>query len=157
MCCIEVEVSHTCVLVAGLQMCCIEVEVSHTCVLVAGLPMCCIEVEVSHTCVLVAGLPMCCIEVEVSHTCVLVAGLPMCCIEVEVCLTLVCWLQAYHSVLQLAEARSVYPEFCIPMTVVPCTISNNVPGSDFSLGCDTALNEIANVSIKLIETLSLSM
>ncbi|KAK2174080.1 hypothetical protein NP493_830g01055 [Ridgeia piscesae] len=57
--------------------------------------------------------------------------------------------EAYHSVLQLAEARSVYPEFCIPMTVVPCTISNNVPGSDFSLGCDTALNEIANICDRL--------
>ncbi|KAI0232917.1 ATP-dependent 6-phosphofructokinase, partial [Lamellibrachia satsuma] len=31
------------------------------------------------------------------------------------------------------------------MTVIPSTISNNVPGSDFSLGCDTALNEIANI------------
>ena len=71
----------------------------------------------------------------------------MCCIEVVL-------FQAYHSVLQLAEARSIYPEFCIPMTVIPCTISNNVPGSDFSLGCDTALNEIANVSMKLTETLS---
>ena len=27
-----------------------------------------------------------------------------------------------------------------------CTISNNVPGSDFSLGSDTALNEITDVS-----------
>ena len=28
------------------------------------------------------------------------------------------------------------------MTVIPCTISNNVPGTSFSLGSDTALNEI---------------
>ena len=32
------------------------------------------------------------------------------------------------------------------MTVIPATISNNVPGTDFSLGADTALNEIADVS-----------
>ena len=30
--------------------------------------------------------------------------------------------------------------------VIPCTISNNVPGSDFSLGADTALSEITDVS-----------
>ena len=36
--------------------------------------------------------------------------------------------------------------FCIPIMVLPCTISNNVPGSDFSLGADTALNEITDVS-----------
>ena len=30
----------------------------------------------------------------------------------------------------------------IPVYLVPSTISNNVPGSDFSVGCDTALNSI---------------
>lgn len=45
----------------------------------------------------------------------------------------------------MAEARGKYGEFCIPMTVIPATISNNVPGTDFSLGADTALNEIADV------------
>ncbi|ROT70143.1 phosphofructokinase [Penaeus vannamei] len=46
---------------------------------------------------------------------------------------------------QLYEARGKYPEFCIPMVVIPATISNNVPGSDFSLGCDTSLNEIVEI------------
>ena len=36
-------------------------------------------------------------------------------------------------------------EFCIPMVVLPATISNNVPGSEFSLGADTALNEITEI------------
>ena len=54
--------------------------------------------------------------------------------------------QAYHAVLQLAEAREKHPEFCVPLVVIPATISNNVPGTDFSLGADTALNEIADVS-----------
>lgn len=58
--------------------------------------------------------------------------------------------ESFHSCLQLAEARGQYPEFCIPMTVIPSTISNNVPGTDFSLGADTALNEIAVVSGPLV-------
>lgn len=45
----------------------------------------------------------------------------------------------------MAEGRSKYPELCIPMCVVPATISNNVPGTDFSLGADTALNEITEI------------
>ncbi|KAK7069806.1 hypothetical protein SK128_026059 [Halocaridina rubra] len=53
--------------------------------------------------------------------------------------------EAYHALLQLYEARGKYKEFCIPMVVIPSTISNNVPGSDFSLGCDTALNEITEI------------
>lgn len=32
------------------------------------------------------------------------------------------------------------------MVIIPSTISNNVPGTEFSLGCDTALNEITEVS-----------
>lgn len=31
------------------------------------------------------------------------------------------------------------------MVVLPATISNNVPGSDFSIGSDTALNEITEI------------
>ncbi len=53
--------------------------------------------------------------------------------------------EAFHALLQLAEQREDYPEFCIPMTVLPATISNNVPGTDFSLGADTALNEITEI------------
>ena len=47
--------------------------------------------------------------------------------------------------LQLAEARKDHVEFCVPMIVLPATISNNVPGTDFSLGADTALNEITEI------------
>lgn len=54
--------------------------------------------------------------------------------------------EAFQSVLAMAEARDKHPEFCIPMIVIPSTISNNIPGTDFSLGADTALNEIADVS-----------
>nr|KAF6374911.1 phosphofructokinase, muscle [Pipistrellus kuhlii] len=33
-------------------------------------------------------------------------------------------------------------ELCIPFVIIPATVSNNVPGSDFSVGADTALNTI---------------
>lgn len=53
--------------------------------------------------------------------------------------------EAFQAVLELAEQRDKYTEFCIPMVVLPATISNNVPGTDFSLGADTALNEISEI------------
>ena len=33
----------------------------------------------------------------------------------------------------------------IPICVIPAAIHNNVPGTDFSLGCDTALNGITEI------------
>lgn len=57
----------------------------------------------------------------------------------------------------LADARDKYREFCIPIIVIPATISNNVPGTDFSLGADTAVNEITNVSLENINFFSLSV
>jgi len=53
--------------------------------------------------------------------------------------------EAFHSVLQLSENRDKYKAFRIPMVVLPATISNNVPGTDFSVGGDTALNEITEI------------
>ncbi|XP_049954432.1 ATP-dependent 6-phosphofructokinase [Schistocerca serialis cubense] len=53
--------------------------------------------------------------------------------------------EAYQGALQLVESRPTQPEFCIPIAVIPSTISNNVPGTEFSLGCDTALNEITEI------------
>ncbi|XP_060136877.1 ATP-dependent 6-phosphofructokinase, platelet type isoform X4 [Zootoca vivipara] len=50
--------------------------------------------------------------------------------------------EAFDGCLQLFEARSRFEEFCIPICIVPATISNNVPGTDFSIGADTSLNAI---------------
>ncbi|XP_061443924.1 ATP-dependent 6-phosphofructokinase, platelet type isoform X2 [Rhineura floridana] len=50
--------------------------------------------------------------------------------------------EAFESCLQLLEARPRFEEFCIPICVLPATISNNVPGTDFSIGADTSLNTI---------------
>lgn len=43
------------------------------------------------------------------------------------------------------EGRAKFEELCIPLCVIPATVSNNVPGSDFSIGADTALNTITTV------------
>lgn len=53
--------------------------------------------------------------------------------------------EAYQAGLQFFENREDHPEFQIPIMVIPSTISNNVPGTEFSLGCDTALNEITEI------------
>lgn len=53
--------------------------------------------------------------------------------------------EAYYSALVLAETRNKFPEFCIPMVVIPATVANNVPGTDFAIGSDTGLNEITNI------------
>lgn len=57
--------------------------------------------------------------------------------------------QAYLGLLELAAAREKHEEFCVPMVMVPATVSNNVPGSDFSIGADTALNTITDVSARV--------
>ncbi|KAF1987102.1 6-phosphofructokinase [Aulographum hederae CBS 113979] len=54
--------------------------------------------------------------------------------------------EAFHAVSQLRVARKDYPAFKIPMTVIPATVSNNVPGTEYSLGSDTALNQLINFS-----------
>ncbi|GAB0201437.1 ATP-dependent 6-phosphofructokinase, muscle type [Grus japonensis] len=50
--------------------------------------------------------------------------------------------EAFTGSLELMEGRAKYEELCIPLCVIPATVSNNVPGSDFSIGADTALNTI---------------
>jgi len=45
--------------------------------------------------------------------------------------------QAFEAVTQLVNSRDEYKAFRIP------------PGTDFSLGSDTSLNEIVNVSIPM--------
>ena len=57
--------------------------------------------------------------------------------------------EAYKSCIQLTVSRDKYPEFRIPLVCVPATISNNVPGTEFSIGCDTSLNEIVSICDKI--------
>ncbi|KAM9813817.1 LOW QUALITY PROTEIN: phosphofructokinase, muscle b [Neosynchiropus ocellatus] len=55
--------------------------------------------------------------------------------------------EAFAGGLEMVQAREKYEELCIPIVVVPATVSNNVPGSDFSIGADTALNTITMVRV----------
>lgn len=57
-------------------------------------------------------------------------------------LLLIGGFEAYHALTELANARASYPAFRIPMTCLPATISNNVPGTEFSIGSDTCLNAL---------------
>ena len=50
--------------------------------------------------------------------------------------------EAFHALSELRKARPDFPPFNIPMTLLPATISNNVPGTEYSLGSDTCLNEL---------------
>ncbi|KAF8416850.1 phosphofructokinase domain-containing protein [Tirmania nivea] len=50
--------------------------------------------------------------------------------------------EAFHALSELQKARESYPAFRIPMVCLPATISNNVPGTEYSLGSDTCLNAL---------------
>ncbi|KAI4809397.1 hypothetical protein KUCAC02_018280 [Chaenocephalus aceratus] len=62
--------------------------------------------------------------------------------------------EAFESLLKLFEARLHHEEFCIPMCMLPATISNNVPGTDLSLGADTALNAIVETCDRIKQSAS---
>ncbi|KAH7585808.1 Phosphofructokinase [Nakaseomyces glabratus] len=50
--------------------------------------------------------------------------------------------EGFESLRQLEKARELFPAFRIPMVLIPATLSNNVPGTEYSLGSDTALNSL---------------
>uniref|UniRef100_A0A3B4AF89 ATP-dependent 6-phosphofructokinase n=1 Tax=Periophthalmus magnuspinnatus TaxID=409849 RepID=A0A3B4AF89_9GOBI len=62
--------------------------------------------------------------------------------------------EALLSLLELQSARGRYEEFCVPMVMVPATVSNNVPGSDLSIGADTALNAITTTCDRIKQSAS---
>ena len=69
-------------------------------------------------------------------------------------LFLVGGFEAFHAVSQLRKAKEQYPSLRIPMTILPATISNNVPGTEYSLGSDTCLNELVNYCDKIKQSAS---
>ncbi|XP_077480067.1 ATP-dependent 6-phosphofructokinase, platelet type isoform X3 [Stigmatopora argus] len=62
--------------------------------------------------------------------------------------------EAFLSLLELLTARGKYDEFCVPMIMVPATVSNNIPGSDLSIGADTALNAITTTCDRIKQSAS---
>jgi len=55
----------------------------------------------------------------------------------------------YQGVNTLLNARPNFPAFNIPIICLPATINNNLPGSEFSIGADTALNSITEAVDKI--------
>ena len=55
----------------------------------------------------------------------------------------------YETAFQLLKMRDNYPAFNIPIVCMPASINNNLPGSELSIGADTALNNIAEAVDKI--------
>ncbi|HSO22813.1 MAG TPA: 6-phosphofructokinase [Chondromyces sp.] len=55
----------------------------------------------------------------------------------------------YDACLRLAVRREPFPAFNIPIICLPATINNNLPGSELSVGADTALNAIVEAVDKI--------
>ncbi|WP_374688360.1 6-phosphofructokinase [Promineifilum sp.] len=58
----------------------------------------------------------------------------------------------YQGILELHTQRNNYPAFDIPMICLPATINNNLPGTELSVGADTALNSIVSAVDKIKES-----
>jgi 6-phosphofructokinase 1 len=56
---------------------------------------------------------------------------------------------AYEGVYKMISDRGNYPAFNIPIVCLPASINNNLPGSEFSIGADTALNNIIDAVDKI--------
>ena len=55
----------------------------------------------------------------------------------------------YQSAYELYSRRDDFPAFNIPIVCLPATIDNDLPGSQFSVGADTALNTIVDAVTKI--------
>ena len=51
----------------------------------------------------------------------------------------------------MLNERANFPAFNLPIVCLPASISNNLPGSEFSIGADTALNSIVDVRFKIVD------
>lgn len=57
--------------------------------------------------------------------------------------------EGYQSVYKLYQERHTFTAFQIPMVCLPATINNDLPGSELSVGVDTALNSVVEVVDKI--------
>lgn len=60
--------------------------------------------------------------------------------------------EGYISALSMVQKRINYPAFNLPIFCVPTTINNNLPGTELSIGADTALNSIIEALDKIKES-----
>ncbi len=58
-------------------------------------------------------------------------------------------LSGYQGAYQLFHERENFPAFNLPIICMPASINNNLPGSDLSIGADTALNVIVEAADKI--------
>jgi 6-phosphofructokinase 1 len=56
---------------------------------------------------------------------------------------------AYETAYRMLMEQGNYPAFKIPIVCLPATINNNLPGSELSVGADTALNNIVEAVDKI--------
>lgn len=61
-------------------------------------------------------------------------------------------LGTYLKIRQITEMRDRYDALNIPMIILPATIDNNLPCTEFSIGSDTALNNIVEAVDKIRHT-----
>jgi len=55
----------------------------------------------------------------------------------------------YQAAFKLFTERANFPAFKIPIICLPASINNNLPGSELSIGADTALNSISDAVDKI--------
>jgi 6-phosphofructokinase 1 len=58
----------------------------------------------------------------------------------------------YEACHKLVANRQIFPAFNIPIICLPATIDNNLPGSELSIGADTALNSIVYAVDRIKQT-----
>ena len=68
--------------------------------------------------------------------------------RIEALLVIGGW-NAYEGVHNMMTERANFPAFNIPIVCLPASINNNLPGSEFSIGADTALNNIVEAIDKI--------
>ena len=56
---------------------------------------------------------------------------------------------AYETAHAMMLSRDNFPAFNLPIVCLPASINNNLPGSEFSIGADTALNSIVDAVDKI--------
>ncbi len=68
--------------------------------------------------------------------------------RIEALLVIGGW-NAYEGIYNMMHERANFPAFNIPIVCLPASINNNLPGSEFSIGADTALNNIVEAVDKI--------